>query len=263
MWPLGGAVTLSILGAVILTFATGGRCDFHCLHWGVILIVATGGRCDRWEINRRCEPWGESLSPLCGPPRGHCWSSKGPSESLRSSKGSLLGVIVVLQGDVGGVVSLLGVAVGHCWSSKGTLLVLQRDIGVVLSLGCHRGPPRGHCWSSKGSAVSPWSSKGALLVLQRVSSVTVVLQGGIVGPPRGHWCCIVTIGCQTWSSKGRTLLVLQRDVDCHWSSKGTLLVLQRDVGCHCGPPAGHCWSSKGTSVSCRHCWVSPWSSKGA
>ena len=100
-------MTLSILGAVILTFATGGRCDFHCLHWGVILIVATGGRCDRWEINRRCEPWGESLSPLggvtvtvvlqgdivgpprghqshCGPPKGRCWVS------LWSSKETLV-----------------------------------------------------------------------------------------------------------------------------------------------------------------------------
>ena len=168
---------MSILGAVILTFATGGRCDFHCLHWGVILIVATGGRCDRWEINRRCEPWGESLSPLCGPPRGHCWSSKGPSESLRSSKGTLLGVIMVLQGDVGGVVSLLSVAVGHCWSSKGTLLVLQRDIGVVLSLGCHRGPPRGHCWSSKGTLVLYCHHWVSNVVLQREDTV---------GPPKGR-----------------------------------------------------------------------------
>ena len=37
-------MTLSILGAVILTVATGGRCDIA--GWGVILIVATGRRCD-------------------------------------------------------------------------------------------------------------------------------------------------------------------------------------------------------------------------
>ena len=37
-------MTLSILGAVILTVATGGRCDIA--GWAVILIVATGGRCD-------------------------------------------------------------------------------------------------------------------------------------------------------------------------------------------------------------------------
>ena len=166
---------------------------------GRVAVTSGGGDCHR------------------GPPRGHCWSSKGPSESLRSSKGTLLGVIVVLQGDVGGVVSLLGVAVGHRWSSKGTLLVLQRDIGVLLSLGCHRGPPRGHCWSSKGSAVSLWSSKGTLLVLQRdigvvlsPLGVTVVLQRDIVGPPMRYWCHVVT------------------------------------AGCHCGPPKGHCRSSKGT-----------------
>ena len=159
---------------------------------------------------------------------------------------------MVLQGAIRVTAVLQRVVVGcHCgpprrrwWRSVtvgcrcGTLLVLQRNTV---------GPPKGHrcrivTW------VSPWSSKGTLLVLQRVSSVTVVLQGGIVGPPRGHWCCIVTIGCQTWSSKGRTLLVLQRDVDCHWSSKGMLgvtVVLQRDI---VGPPEG--------------LWVSVWSSNG-
>ena len=131
------------------------------------------------------------------------------------------------------------------WSSNGTLLVLQWDIGVVLSpLGVKRGPPKGHCRSSKGTLdvtvvlqgdivgppkgrwVSPWSSKGTLLVLQRdigvvlsLLGVTVVLQRDTVGPPKGHRChCGPPRGhCQ--------------------SSKGTLLVLQRDnVGCQCGPP---------------------------
>ena len=184
-------------------------------------------------------------------------------------------VTAVLQGDVVGC--HYGPPRRLWWRSVtvgcrcGTSLVLQRNTV---------GPPKGHrcrivTW------VSLWSSKGTLLVLQRVSSVTVVLQGGIVGPPKGQQChcgppaghCWSSKGtlvsychhwvCQTWSSKGRTLLVLQRDVDCHWSSKGTLLVLQRGFGCQCGPPTGRCWSSKGTSVSRRHCWVSPWSSKGA
>ena len=99
------------------------------------------------------------------------------------------------------------------WSSSGTLLVLQRDIGVMSSL------------------------LGVTVVLQRGIDVTVVLQGDIVGPPEGLWVSV-------WSSNG-TLMVLQRDVGCHRgpprghcrSSKETLLVLQRDnVGCQCGPP---------------------------
>ena len=59
-------MTLSILGAVILTVATGGRCDIA--GWGVILIVATGRRCDIVGVipivatGRRCD----HRSPLGG-----------------------------------------------------------------------------------------------------------------------------------------------------------------------------------------------------
>ena len=55
-------MTLSILGAVILTVVPGGRCDHQCHHWGdVILIVATGGRSDIVNIggcNSHCRHWG-------------------------------------------------------------------------------------------------------------------------------------------------------------------------------------------------------------
>ena len=115
---------------------------------------------------------------------------------------------VVLQGDIVGPPEGLWVSL---WSSNGTLLVLQRDIGVILSpLGVKRGPPKGHCRSSKGTLdvtvvlqgdivgppeglwVSLWSSNGTLLVLQRDIGVILSPLGVKRGPPKGH----------CWSSKG-------------------------------------------------------------
>ena len=153
-----------------------------------------------------------------GPPRGHCWSSKG--------------TLLVLQGAIRVTAVLQRVVVGcHCgpprrrwWRSVtvgcrcGTLLVLQRNTV---------GPPKGHrcrivTW------VSPWSSKGTLLVLQRVSSVTVVLQGGIVGPPKGQQCHRGPPRGHCWSSKGTLVLYCH-----HWVSN---VVLQREDTV--GPPKG-------------------------